>query len=366
MFDQDAGRETSVSEASPKLLYPFHFLASWLDRNASDNPHLRRFSRKIYRCSFPRSFKHLSHAGTRFALKAIPGNKAQKSILWDGQVIGRTASLSAIRDSAAGSCFIFATGPSIKDLDLEKLRGHKVLGVNGAIRKLQELQIRPDYYMVTDDDFAFHRFELLREVVAGGAKCFFAPSVLATICEREPAILKCSTLYLIEPVNQLYGFPRLDDPAFTALASKDSEIILRNPPGKSADRIGFSKNIQKGIFAVCTVVYGAVQVAYYTGFRHIFILGMDLDYSGHNPRFYETVSQMRPTQIAEQYEPTIQPAFEVLRDLCSRESLQVFNLSNKSRLPEEIMPRRSLEQALEEARQVNDELALPLVAKHCL
>jgi Kdo-III transferase WaaZ len=347
MLNENAVRETGVSEASLKLFSLFRFLASWLDHNAS-SLRARRFSRKLYRCSFARSFKHLTHGGTRFALKTVPGNEAQRSILWDGKIIGCTASLAAIRNAEAGSCFILATGPSIKQLDLTKLRGHKVLGVNGAIIKLQELQIRPDYYVISDDDFAVHRFELLRQAVATDAKCFFSPSVLAAICEQEPKMLQCSNIFLIEPVNQRFGFPRLNDPAFRALASRDSEIILRHPPVTPADQIGFSKNLQKGLFAAGSVVCCAVQVAYYVGFRRIFILGMDLDYSGANPRFYEAAAQMRPTQIAQQYEPVIKPAFEVLRDFCSREDLKVFNLSNKSRLPEEIMPRKSLEQAVNE------------------
>ena len=339
---------------SLRRYYPLRLWASWLDRHTSQS-RLRRFSRRLYRCTFPRSFKHMSHAGTRFALQAIPGSEVQKSILWDGKVVGRTASLAAIRNADAGACFILATGPSIKELDLAKLGGHKVLGVNGAIVKLQELGIRPQYYVISDDDFAVHRFAMVSQAVATGAKCFFSPSVLAAICEREPKILQGSNIHLLEPVNQLYGLPRLDDPEFADAAGRDDDMILRNPPGMPADRIGFSKNIQKGCFMVCTVVYGAVQAAYYAGFRRIYILGMDLDYSGINPRFYETAAQMRPTQIAREYEPSIKPAFEVLRDFCLREDFKVYNLSNKSRLPAEIMPRMGFEQAINEARLVHDE-----------
>lgn len=187
-----------------------------------------------------------------------------------------------------------------------------------------------------------------------GAKCFFGSPVLAAICERERELLQKPNIYLIETVNRFYGQPRLDRKAFLQGAQRDDDFVLPNPPDDRGDRIGFSKNLRKGFFAASTVPYCATQVAFYLGFRRIFILGMDLDYSGPNPRFYESAAQMQPTRISQRYEPLIKPSFEVLRDVCAREDLKVFNLSSTSRLPADIIPRMSFDEAINES---NHELA---------
>lgn len=319
--------------------------AAWLDRKSS-HPRVRRFSRKIFRLALPRPFKHLTHAGARFTMRNPAERGTGKIICWDGKAVAQTQPLSSIRNTENGTCFILATGPSIKEQNLELLRGRKVIGVNGAISKMQELQIVPTHYVITDDDFAVHRFEMLRQAVDSGAKCFFAPSVLAVMCEQEPQMLQRKNIFLIEPINQLFGIPRLAGESFLEWVRSHPDVVLPTPPHEQVDRIGFSLNVEDGIFTACTVVYGALQIAYYLGFRRICILGMDLDYSGPNPRFYESSAQMRPSQVAHQYEPVIKPSFELVRELCDREKLQVYNLSPKSRLPAEIIPRLTLEDAV--------------------
>jgi KDO transferase-3 len=73
---------------------------------------------------------------------------------------------------------------------------------------------------------------------------------------------------------------------------------------------------------------------------------MDLDYQGPNPRYYEASTQMRPSRIERDFEPHILPAFRLINELCQRGEFEVYNLSPTSRMPESIIPRLTLEEAL--------------------
>jgi Kdo-III transferase WaaZ len=338
---------TATKRLQPEELCfpPFALLAAWLDQRSS-HPRIRRWSRKIYRLGYSREFKHMTHAGARFSV-GNPGKTSERRIiLWDRKVVAETQPLEDVRNSEVGIAFILATGPSIKEQRIHLLRGQKIIGVNGAMAVLRELQLTPSHYVITDDDFAINRFELVREAIQSGTKCFFACSVLAAICERDMRLLRHSNIYLVEPVNQLFGVPRLPGPRFLEWARTRSQVVLPQPPNPQVDRIGFSRDLTLGLFTACTVTFAALQVAYHIGFRRIAILGMDLNYSGPIPRAYETTGQVRPSQVAEQYEPVIKPCFEVARDLCSAGELEVLNLSPKTRLPSSIIPHARLEDVL--------------------
>ena len=76
---------------------------------------------------------------------------------------------------------------------------------------------------------------------------------------------------------------------------------------------------------------------------------MDLNYKGPQSRAYDEGTNARPTKIERDFEPFIVPAFQILQQVTQHQDLEVFNLSSKSRLTEEVMPRLSFEEALASA-----------------
>jgi Kdo-III transferase WaaZ len=309
-----------------------------------EHPKVKRLAQNIYRWSLPRPLKHMAIAGPSFSL--LRHDNGGCDILWKGVSVGQCRPVSELHNTYSGACYVMGTGPSIQSMNLRSLSGQFLIGVNGAIAKFNELGIRPDAYVITDSDFFENRFEMVSDAVASGAKCFFSFAGLSRICKRDPQVLKGDNIYLTEVVNRRYGAPRLSQPDFIQWAYSDQDFAM--PDGQRPDdsRVGFSRNLEKGVFCGRTITFRALQIAYYLGFRKLFVLGMDLNYRGDNPRFYETSASMRPTKIDKDYDPYILPAFKVLADLCKQGELSVYNLSSASRLPADIMPRMTLEAAL--------------------
>lgn len=112
--------------------------------------------------------------GPRFFMSEPDGVTNARQFFWDGKLVGATRPVAELKNSRSGHCFMVATGPSLKNVDLRLLKGHPTLGVNGAIAKFTEAAFSPTYYSIIDDDFFENRFPLVREVVNAHCKCFFS------------------------------------------------------------------------------------------------------------------------------------------------------------------------------------------------
>ncbi len=310
----------------------------------TEHPKVQKLAQNIYRFGIPRAFKHMAITGPLFSLRKREGGG--HDIVWKKNIVGQCRPVSALRGTCSGSCYVMGTGPSIQSMNLRTLEGRYLIGVNGAIAMFNELGVRPNAYVITDRDFFENRFEMVRDVMLSGAKCFFSFAGLSRICQREPALLRDANVYLTEVVNRRYGVPRLSQAAFIEWAYSDPDFAMPDEKRTDDSRVGFSRNMEKGVFCGRTISFRALQIAYYLGFRNLYVLGMDLNYRGDNPRFYETSESMRPTKIDKDYDPYILPAFSVLASLCRAGEVAAYNLSPASRLPANIMARTTLEASL--------------------
>jgi hypothetical protein len=126
--------------------------------------------------------------------------------------------------------FILASGPSLKQLDLEPLSRRMVMGLN------RSLLIYPDaYYHCMFDD---RLFEDLSEYLGNIRKLF--------TLEGKPSGL---------PLHLL-----------------------------GAE--GFSWDLEEGIYSGYTIAYFGLQLAVYMGFKEIIYLGLDLSHENGNTHFF--------------------------------------------------------------------------------
>ena len=102
----------------------------------------------------------------------------------------------------------------------------------------------------------------------------------------------------------------------------------------------------RGVFGGGTVVYAALQAASCLGFSPVYILGMDMTFGGARPRFYEAREHMRPSWLARDFERTILPCLRLMARFGQTSGFGVYNLSPISQVPADIIPRRSLGDAL--------------------
>jgi len=90
----------------------------------------------------------------------------------------------------------------------------------------------------------------------------------------------------------------------------------------------------------------ALQVAYALGARRVFLLGVDLGGGGTSQRFYERGAKVVPTRLDRDLDPYILPSFALVGRLQESDDFSVFNLSPTSLLPETMIPRLSLGEAI--------------------
>jgi Kdo-III transferase WaaZ len=108
------------------------------------------------------------------------------------------------------------------------------------------------------------------------------------------------------------------------------------------NRIGFSRNLEKGYFSSRTIPYAGIQLAYHLGFNRVFVVGMDLNSS--LGRFYEQGCEAVRSRLDGDYEHYILPCFELMAERVINPDFRVFNLSPNSRLPASVVPKLDLDQ----------------------
>jgi len=134
------------------------------------------------------------------------------------------------------SCFVLATGPSINKLDLTKLQGKYVIGVNTAV----DIPVDCVFYVVADKYvYQKHKKKL--------------KNLPVMMCESAAKYWKDGPYLLpIKPLGSMNIFHK------------------------------FAKRLSEGSYSGGTVVVHALQIAYSLGFEKVFLLGVDCDYSqGH-------------------------------------------------------------------------------------
>lgn len=297
----------------------------------------------------PRRLRHMTELNPALELE-VPRSHAAGSIRWRGCQIAELVPLARSRDQGLGrSCFVIASGPSLADVDLTKLDDHACFAVNGAIARYAGLHKGPSHYVITDPDFIEHRFHLVEAAFATKPFFFLSAAAISAICERNPSLLSRSPVSLIETHFCRYGEARLEPHEIEQLVATHDSLHA------SSWRIGFSRDIEVGLFSAHTVAYYPIQIASYMGFSEVYLLGVDLGSTGAQVRFYELAGSARPSRMDRDLDKYILPSFAVLAQVC-REApdFRVYNLSAISRLPAETIPRLGLDEALNRAAERRD------------
>jgi KDO transferase-3 len=318
------------------------------------NPFIR-IRKKIRRLRTPAEFAHMKTLHPYFALRQRPGPDGGYDILWRRRSLGRARPVSALERPDVADCFIVTSGPSLAQIDFRRLRGRVCFGVNGSIVKSEEAGVPFLYHMVLDRNFVRDRFELVRTAILSGSQCIFSFLALSEIGERDPGLLTGDNLFLLPQLNAIYGEPKRTPEAFDAWAADQPGLELHPAAPLQRGWVGFSRRPDLGAFSGQTVAFSALQVAWWLGYRRIFILGMDLGGAGGYARFYETGASAVKTRLDKDFEPYILPSFELAGSLCREEGREVYNVSPSSRLPADVIPTLGYDDALEPSGAIYSE-----------
>lgn len=236
-----------------------------------------------------------------------------------------TAFLSQ-KNAHQGAVLILASGPSAAELDISRWAHVPIITMNGAVTKVLDAAIRPLYYVCSDRSFQEQQPGLYQAAVASAQHLALWPEdikrLTARYAEKAFALRKAPRASFLDYFGRDHG----------------QAARLVSPFSKRARDIGFSKDMDYGIFDVRTVAYICLQLAYHLGFDEIYLAGVDLNVQA--PRFYETApGESAPCGLDQHLQTRILPAMELAANVLTAEGRRVINLSQQSLIPEAVFPR---------------------------
>lgn len=160
-------------------------------------------------------------------------------------------------------CFIVATGPSLSTEDLEILYKNNEItfGMNSVVRYFDKTEWRPQYYVLQDCDVYKKNAKLIKKYDDGKSIFLIADIVrrYAPECEKMN-----SKMFFAQDLHN---------------HNCKTEIDYSKP-----SRPKYSNDCFLQVEDGFTVTYSAIQLATYMGFKEIYLLGVDCDYSNNISR----------------------------------------------------------------------------------
>ena len=138
-------------------------------------------------------------------------------------------------------CFVIGNGPSLKTTDLSLLQNEITFATNGFFLKLPELNWTPTFYVVEDHLVAEDRADQIN-ALQGPTKLF--PIYLAYCMSERP----------------------------------DTMFFNHRPRKSYPHGFDFSTDAAELTYAGCTVTFTCLQLAFFLGFREIYLVGVDASY----------------------------------------------------------------------------------------
>lgn len=215
-----------------------------------------------------------------------PGFRSLGRRAWEGRWLGYGPSLAMqelfarnikFRNIYEGQrCFILATGPSINKQDLRPLKNEICFAVSMFFLHKGVREIDPLYH-VHAPNHAPHGFEVPQKAFDGFNEFY----------SDRTTIFLGHTPYKYSLFNFLEQNPQF---------KKDNIHYLNYYHSPALDESNYNNpdiwDITRALFSPRSVVYCAIQIAAYMGFRYIYLMGCDYNYLLHVARgssmhFYE-------------------------------------------------------------------------------
>ncbi len=212
-------------------------------------------------------------------------------------------------------CFIIGNGPSLGIHDLEKIKGEISFGTHRIYEIFDKTSWRPDYYLAQDYKLIYTSKESIKSIDVNDK--------LIAIPGRMPIIKIKGARYIKMIFEEFY--PRLPQ---------------------------FSDNIENGIYEGYTVSYMCLQVAAYMGFKEIYLLGIDHNYSielDENGNLYKNngvrdhfSDNDKTENVPQTFKSTL--AYKAAKEYADRNGIKIYNATRGGKL--EVFERKTLEEVL--------------------
>ncbi|MBS4205800.1 6-hydroxymethylpterin diphosphokinase MptE-like protein [Lederbergia citrea] len=221
-------------------------------------------------------------------------------------------------------CFIVATGPSLSIEDLEKLDNEVTFSMNSICLAFDETDWRPTYYGIQDIS-VFNKLEKYIEKL--DVECTFIGDVIL----NHKYI---SDNHFIFPLNLLNH--NMNHQKYNTKFSDDAFAVVYD---------GYS------------ITYSLIQIAVYMGFKEIYLLGADCNYSSNMNHHFKEYGLVDPTFLSAG-EKMIS-AYKEAKKYAERNHIKIYNATRGGML--EVFRRVDLDAVLSEKNENRQPLTMKTI-----
>ena len=197
--------------------------------------------------------------------------------------------------------------------------------------------------------------ELVKRTLNSDIHCAFTPETIRRLCDIDSSLLiNRKNLYVLENINTGIGFNLTRDEFFEYAKCNSDTIYVSEKTTSNYDIIGCSLDPKVGLFAIGTVSYMAFQAALYCNPKNIYVLGLDMGYIGKDLHVvkYDDMKYSSDMDKRLKYNTYIsgvmEPPFEFGMKIAKRKSINIYNLSPTSRMPERIIKKKNYDEVFKE------------------
>lgn len=209
-------------------------------------------------------------------------------------------------------CFIIATGPSLtlSDINALSLSDEDTFGVNSICKLFNKTEWRPTFYCISDKVVYNTLKDDLDKWNPGNV--FYSKKEFDCNLENSIPVL-CRAAYPLYPNSRI-----------------------------KSGKIMFSGDATKCVYTCATVVYFALQIAVTMGYKQIYLLGTDCNYTGKQQYSILTAYNMKTKSNAglAMFKP-----YEEAKRYAEEHDIQILNASRGGML--EVFPRVNLKDVLQ-------------------
>jgi|GEM_PF-751802 len=198
-------------------------------------------------------------------------------------------------------CFIIGNGPSLTIKDLEKLSGEVTFAANGIFFGLDSTQFRPTYYSVCDPIGMEDLYDSVSNFFDNRTIMLFPKNVLLTTYKVKNALY-----YDCKPENKT------------------------------------NFDLLEGIYTGNTVSYNLISLAIYMGFKDIYLIGLDFNFTAKQSHFIKNYLNFNNKDAATKEVLTWFDDFKKLNMRIQDKKINIYNATRGGKL--DIFPRVDFDQ----------------------
>lgn len=198
---------------------------------------------------------------------------------------------------AEKTCFLVATGPSLKIKDLDTLKKNKCIcmSVNKIYLSFDDTEWRPDIYVAIDEKVVRDSIDQIREID-------ISEKIVGDACEEfwDDNVLGINRIH-VHLIDYCEDSPR------------------------------FSEDITKCTYEGWTVLYSCFQIAVYMGFRKIYLLGVDHNYTEQAKHFHKDYYKALKNPLL-YYKEKAELAFQSAKKYADAHDIKIYNATRGGKL----------------------------------